>query len=362
MKSVIEYIWLDSNSNFRSKARTLQLSSHEKETSELLTEIPNWNYDGSSTGQATGKDSEITLVPVFLVHCPFRGKPHFVVLCETVDRKGDPLPNNHRRWAKSIFDQNLELEPWYGLEQEYYMLAWNPTSDRVEPLGFDLARTQGQYYCSVGSGNAYGREIANSHLKACLVAGLDISGINAEVAPGQWEFQIGPTTGINAGDQLLMARYFLVLVGEKFHTEISFHPKPEIIRHGHWNGSGCHCNFSTKPMRDLKASDYNGLHHISIAVKKLEKLHTLHMEHYGIDNRMRMTGECETASYDVFTAGRADRGASVRIPNTTVQDKYGYFEDRRPASNCDPYLVTALIFSTCCDIPLGDLEITQKPL
>ena len=72
------------------------------------------------------------------------------------------------------------------------------------------------------------------------------------------------------------------------------------------------------------------------------------MKYYGVDNDLRMTGKCETASYDKFTAGRADRSASVRIPNTVVDDKCGYFEDRRPASNCDPFITTTLIYGTCC--------------
>lgn len=350
---VLEYVWLDAESNFRSKAKVMtnsQLTWNVDGVTPLPIlggdkPIPEWNYDGSSTGQADGGDSEVLLVPVRVVPCPFRGLGNFVVLCETQDRNGKPLPNNTRPWAKSIFDQKLDDKPWFGLEQEYFMFS------NGKPLGLDTAlesgKGQGQYYCSVGHGNAYGRHLADSHMKACIHAGLKISGINAEVAPGQWEFQIGPVEGINAGDELLLARYFLVLTAEKLGLNVDFHPKPVVLREveGEWNGSGCHCNFSTAGMR-APCENKEGADLIETAVKRLRKVHTLHMKHYGEGNEHRMTGRCETAAYDKFTAGRANRGASVRIPNATADKGYGYFEDRRPSSNCDPYKVTALLFGT----------------
>lgn len=355
---VLEYVWLDAIGNFRSKAKIMRsddLKLRPTFPKEIplprLEHIPKWNYDGSSTGQADGKDSEVLLVPVRVTHCPFRGHHNFVVLCETQDREGKSLST--RSWAKAIFDQDLDAKPWFGLEQEYFQYG----PDGL-PLGLSDAiasgKGQGQYYCSVGHGNAYGRHLADCHMKACTHAGLKISGINAEVAPGQWEFQIGPVEGINAGDELLLARYFLVLAAEKLGLSVDFHPKPKVIQdaEGEWNGSGCHCNFSTANMR-TPCDDKSGLSYIESAVKRLKKAHALHMKYYGEGNELRMTGKCETAEYDKFTAGRANRSASVRIPNDTVDKGYGYFEDRRPSSNCDPYRVTALLFGTTHNIELG---------
>lgn len=359
---VLEYVWIDARGNFRSKAKVMSHSELDwrKIQGAMLPmlgsdkSVPEWNYDGSSTGQADGKDSEVLLIPVRVVPCPFRGLGNYVVLCETHNRKGRPLPGNTRQWAKSIFDQKPEDMPWFGLEQEYFIFS------NGKPLGFDAAlasgKGQGQYYCGIGHSNAFGRHLADSHMKACIHAGLKISGINAEVAPGQWEFQIGPVECINAGDELLLARYFLVLTAEKLGLDVDFHPKPAALldAEGEWNGSGCHCNFSTVAMR-TPCEGKEAAIIIETAVKRLKGAHDFHMKHYGDGNELRMTGKCETAEYAVFTAGRANRSASVRIPNATADNGYGYFEDRRPASNCDPYKVTALLFGTSVglDVRLG---------
>ena len=188
------------------------------------------------------EDSEVILKPVRLFNDPLRegGK---IVLCETFTAKGEVHPTNHRNWANEVFNSNLEMEPWYGLEQEYFMI--DPRT--MKPLGYDETKKQGQYYCSVGSENSFGRHIAEYHLKACMIAGVKLSGINAEVAPGQWEFQVGPCTGIEQGDHLWMARYILHKVSEHYNVIIDFEPKPVK---GDWNGSGCHANYSTKKMRE----------------------------------------------------------------------------------------------------------------
>jgi glutamine synthetase len=205
-----------------------------------------------------------------------------------------------------------------------------------------VCKQQGQYYCSVGTENAFGRQIADYHLRMCIIAGVKISGINAEVAPGQWEFQIGPCEGIEQGDHMWIARYLLERVGELFHVSINFEPKP---MKGQLNGSGCHTNFSTHNMRN-GTSNRTGLEYIDEAIKKLSIKHSEHMEVYGSGNEERMTGEFETAKYDVFSDGIANRGCSIRRGNETYKNQKGYFEDRRPSSNCDPYLVTSKIFDT----------------
>lgn len=335
---IAEYVWLDAKNNFRSKARTFVGKGPEN-----IEDIPDWNYDGSSTGQAEGNDSEITLKPCAYIKCPFRKGDNIIVLCGTFDKDDVPLQNNHRVKAKEIFDKDLSQEPWYGLEQEYFIID----SYTGKPYGFynDVeTERQGRYYCGVGYRSVFLRDFVNKHYNYCLYSGLTISGINAEVAPAQWEYQIGPVEGILAGDELLLSRYLLVRLAEEYKVGISFHPKPLP---GDWNGSGCHTNFSTDLMRK-GTQDKTGLQYIDEAIEKLSKKHREHMDVYGCDNKLRMTGEHETSSYNEFSFGRANRGASVRIPNVVIKENKGYFEDRRPSSNCNPYLVTSKIFETCC--------------
>jgi|LauGreDrversion4_2_1035121.scaffolds.fasta_scaffold03287_7 glutamine synthetase len=359
VNTLLEYVWIDGKNNVRSKTRVIKMKTTN------IQDVPVWNYDGSSTYQASGHDSEITLKPCALFNYDFSecanidlANPsnsihHKLVLCDTYLPNGKPTEHNHRYNAVQIFNQALEEIPWFGLEQEYFMFD----SKTKLPLGFPLNDNaeQGKYYCSAGTENAFGRKLAEEHLRVCLMAGINICGINAEVAPGQWEFQIGPCVGIEQGDHLWMARYLLHKLSEKYNIVIDFHPKPLIKRwttepfFKKWNGSGCHANFSTKHMRD-GGNNLSGLDHINEAIIKLSHTHVEHMEVYGEDNRLRMTGECETASYDVFTEGIANRSASIRRGNDTIKNQRGYFEDRRPAANCDPYLVTSKIFATCMDL------------
>lgn len=336
MSKTVEYVWLGGKSELRSKTKVVS----GEVTLENLT---NWNYDGSSTNQASGNDSEVVIVPRALYVDPFK-ENGYLVMCDTFkpDMK-TALDNNYRIYADSIFNKDLDAKPWYGMEQEYFLIS--PKTNK--PLGFPEEgepAPQGQYYCSAGTENAYGREVAEEHLEKCIKAGIQVSGMNAEVAPGQWEFQVGPVEGIDAGDQLWMARYILLRVAEKYGVMVDFEPKPVS---GDWNGSGCHTNFSTLAMRE-GSEDKNGLEIIEEAIEKLSVKHDFHMKLYGTGNELRMTGEHETSRYDQFSHGRANRGASVRIGNETIHNKQGYFEDRRPSSNCDPYLVTALLFQTCC--------------
>jgi glutamine synthetase len=334
MKCIVEYVWIGGNQELRSKVKVMDDTVHD------VSELSDWNYDGSSTEQAIGKDSEIIIKPRALFNDPFRGGQNKIVLCDTYLPDGTPHETNHRVWAQSIFNQKLEEEPWFGLEQEYFFIDMKTKL----PIGFpsETGVEQGQFYCSVGAENAFGRQIAEEHLKACVNAGIKISGINAEVAPGQWEFQIGPCIGIEEGDHLWMARYLLGRVGEIFGVSINLEPKP---LDGDWNGSGCHANYSTKDMRE-GTENRQGIDYIEDAIEKLSHKHMEHMAVYGSGNEERMTGAHETASYNIFSHGVANRGASIRRGNETVKNGKGYFEDRRPSSNCDPYLVTAIIFET----------------
>lgn len=331
---IAEYVWIDGFDKVRSKARTL------KSVPRSVSELPDWNYDGSSTNQAPGDNSEVIIKPQVIYPDPFRGKPHILVMSDTYTPAGEPLPTNQRYACNEVMEKAKELEPWFGLEQEYFIM--DPKTGK--PLGFPADKdpeAQGPYYCGVGGSKMYGRDIADAHYKACVYAGIKMSGINAEVAPGQWEFQIGPATGIEEGDMLWMARYLLGRIAEMHGYDINYEPKPVK---GDWNGSGCHSNFSTLPMR--QPGGYK-----SFIVPALEKLRNKHKEHimaYGKGNDERLTGRHETASINEFKWGVADRGASCRVGNDVEEKGYGYFEDRRPAGNCDPYVVTKMLVQTCC--------------
>ncbi|CAM9753988.1 unnamed protein product [Discosporangium mesarthrocarpum] len=329
-----EYIWIGGTGlDLRCKTRTL----NGKVTD--VSKLPKWNYDGSSTGQAPGTDSEVLLVPVKIYPDPFRGGDNILVLCEAMTPAGEPIPSNSRAKARKAFDAVEGLEPWYGIEQEYTLFD----KDMVTPFGWPkegLPGPQGPYYCSVGFENAFGRGVAEAHYRACMYADIPISGINAEVMPGQWEYQVGPAVGINAADDIVVSRFLLQRVGEDLGVVVSFDPKPIP---GDWNGAGCHTNFSTKQMRET-----NGYKAIVEAIEKLGKRHVQHIKAYGEGNERRLTGQHETASINSFSYGVADRGASIRIPRAAEAEGKGYFEDRRPASNMDPYVVTGMIYDTCC--------------
>ena len=329
MKQRAEYIWLDSNNKFRSKTKTF--------LNKNILDPPTWTYDGSSTGQAEGKDSEVILVPVKMCRDPFRKSQHnMLILCDII-LPGETKSKSNRQKAKLLCDKYKDKSPQFAFEQEYTFL----NRDRT-PLGFqkdEKTLPQGPYYCGIGCKNAYGREIVEDHYDACLFSGLDISGINAEVMPGQWEYQVH-ATGIDSADQLLLARYIMERICEKYQVIPSLDPKPCQD----WNGAGCHTNFSSEEMRRE-----NGYQHILKAIQKLSLHHSEHIEVYGKNNDKRLTGDYETSSITKFSSGVADRGASIRIPRMTFMNKCGYLEDRRPASNCDPYQVIWRILKTVYD-------------
>ena len=341
---VAEYIWVDGNGIIRSKTRTCELSGANN-----IKSYKKWNYDGSSTGDAVGSDSEIILNPIAVYPDPFRSSDDGfcrLILCDTYLPDGNPTVFNTRVNAVKIFSKYTEAVPWYGLEQEFFIMDGESVSYRSytssAPIGtrnsVDAEKPQGQYYCSVGYQNAFGRHITEEAYLLALSAGLKCSGLNAEVAPGQWEIQVGPCEGISAADQLIILRYILLRVGEMRKVQISLHPKP--IK-GNWNGSGCHTNFSTKKMREE-----GGYTYIIEAIEKLKLKHSDHMEVYGKYNELRCSGNHETSDYNTFSYGVANRGSSIRIPRETEKLGAGYFEDRRPASNMNPYLVTSKILKT----------------
>lgn len=325
-----EYVWVDGDGGMRSKTTTLSKPPND------IGDLRIWDFDGSSTNQAPGNDSDVYLRPAAIFKDPFRGGPNILVLAECYNNDGTPNKANYRYHAKKAMDQAKEFVPWFGLEQEYTLFDADGSPFGWPKGGFP--GPQGPYYCGVGTGKVFARDLIEAHYRACLYAGVNISGINAEVMPAQWEFQVGPCEGITMGDHLWMARFLLTRVAEEWGIKVSFHPKPLA---GDWNGAGCHSNFSTKQMREP-----GGMKYIEEAIEKLSKRHNEHIAEYGEDNELRLTGRHETNHISSFSSGVANRGASIRIPRHVAAQGYGYLEDRRPASNIDPYRVTRIIVET----------------
>jgi glutamine synthetase len=326
----LEYIWLDGYEPTQSlRSKTLV----ERDFGGKLEDCPMWAFDGSSTEQATGEDSDCLLKPVAIYHDPCR-KNSFLVMTEVLNADATPHASNGRA---TIEDDDDDF--WFGFEQEYFL--WDIETGR--PPGFPangFPGPQGPYYCSVGAANAHGRDCVEDHLDACLEAGINLEGINAEVAAGQWEFQVFGKGAKDAGDQTWVARYILERTGEKYGYSINWHPKP--FGKLDWNGSGMHANFSNGAMRENGQEDL--FHKICAAFA--ENIPS-HIDVYGADNDQRLTGEHETQAIDQFSYAIADRGASIRIPVGTIADGWkGRLEDRRPASNADPYKVAAAIVTT----------------
>lgn len=331
------YVWIDgTGEGLRAKTKTV-----EKEPKHF-SELPIWNYDGSSTYQAEGSNSDTYLHPVAMYPDPFRLGKNKLVLCDTYKYNKQPTETNHRQACLEVMDKAKDFHPWFGIEQEYTLLDQDGHPFGWPKNGFP--GPQGPYYCGVGANKVYGRDIVEAHYRTCLYAGIDISGTNAEVMPAQWEFQVGPTEGIAMGDDLWMARFLLQRVAEDFGVVVSFDPKPMA---GDWNGAGAHTNFSTVAMRQK-----GGIKAIEDAIDRLSKHHIRHIKAYdpqeGKDNERRLTGAHETSSIHDFSAGVANRGCSIRIPRDVAEKGDGYLEDRRPSSNCDPYQVTRVIVQTVC--------------
>lgn len=328
----LEYIWLDGYKPTQSlRSKTKIVKSEEFDGS--LASLPMWSFDGSSTEQAPGGSSDCLLKPVYVVKDPLR-KNAYLVMCEVLNADGTAHESNGRA---TIEDDDNDF--WFGFEQEYFL--WNPKTDK--PLGFPeggYPGPQGPYYCSVGARNAFGRDIVEEHLDAIIEAGINVEGINAEVAAGQWEFQVFAKGAKEAGDQIWIARFLLERIGEKYDVGVSWHCKP--LGNLDWNGSGMHANFSNTILRTC--GDKAVYEKICEAFRPVVQEH---IEVYGADNHMRLTGKHETASIHDFSYGISDRGASIRIPIATVQRGWkGYLEDRRPNSAADPYKVAARIIKT----------------
>jgi len=334
-----EYVWVDAVGSPRSRTRTLPA-----EKASSVEYLPKWHFDGSSTHQAHSDDSEVILNPCRIFRDPFRprddGVDNILVMCDCYTPAGVPIPTNNRYSAASEFEGKEDQEVWFGMEQEFTLF----NLDERTPLGWSLSgtpsRPQGPYYCSVGAENSFGRAITESLYKHALYAGVQLSGCNGGVMPGQQKYKVGPCVGIDAGDQLMMSRYILMRVCEDFQVYCTLNPKP--ITDGDWNGAGMHTNVSTKEMREE-----GGLEYIKQAIYKLGAKHAEHIRVYPL----RLTGKFEIVSDGRFSYGVSNRGASIRIRRDTWTEGKGYFEDRRPSSNCDPYVVIGKIMNTIMGPP-----------
>ena len=334
MYNKLEYIWIDGGKPWGIRSKIKVIPGFNPNTDDA----PTWSFDGSSTHQASATDSDCILKPVRTYPHPY-AEDSLIILCEVLTAAGEPHASNQRAIFLETLEKYANEEPWFGFEQEYSIIQNN------RPLGFPdfgFPSPQGIYYCSVGGDRSFGRHIANAHLDACLMAGINICGTNAEVAPGQWEFQVGgPNVDADVTcDDMWVARYLLLYTAEEGGLTVTFEPK---CVPGDWNGAGCHTNFSTNRMRTI-----GGMKYIEAACSALSKRTKEHLDSYGDNIELRLTGNHETCSYQEFKWGIADRTASIRIPRQAEVDGMGYLEDRRPNANCNPYVVAQLMIETVC--------------
>ena len=355
--TLAEYIWLDGaepTRYLRSKSRAVNFSGKPK-----IKDFPEWSFDGSSTNQADGGDSDCILKPVTFISDPIRGAGNYLVMCEVMNPDGTAHISNSRAQLREVMAAGGDkLDMWLGFEQEY-TLFHNRT-----PLGWPehgYPGPQGPYYCGVGSDEIFGRELAEEHARLCLQTDIAYYGMNAEVMPGQWEFQIGyrgdakeSASAIDMADQTWLARWLLYRIGEEFGISVSLDNKPVK---GDWNGAGMHVNVSTVDTR----SKSKGKAAIEAATEALSQKHAEHIALYGAGLGERLTGDHETCDINTFKVGDADRGCSIRIPKPVAIKGYGYFEDRRPGANADPYLVAARLMATLSGMPEEEFKFKTWP-
>ncbi|XP_064483243.1 glutamine synthetase-like isoform X2 [Ornithodoros turicata] len=336
----VTYVFVDGSlQNVRCKTRALSFQPRTPQ------ECPEWTFCGIGTYQYTdaGPKSEFYLVPVALFKDPFIGGRNMLVLCEVLDQDRKPIPTNTRRSCYKAMENAAGDEPWFGIEQEYVILE---KDDR--PIGWPRdggeVKQYGPYFYGVGTGNVAGRCVSIAHMKACAYAGVKICGVNAEVHLAQWEYQVGPLPGVEAGDHLWISRYILHRIAEEFGVKVTFNPKPYYDPD--WLGSGGHINFSTRQMRQI-----DGIAFIKGAIEKLQAKADEHLVLYdpegGKSNARRLIGTLGTPTKQ-FDAMASSREVSIRIPRLVDDAGCGYLEDRRPGANVEPYRATEAIVNTVC--------------
>ena len=342
----LNYVWLDGNDTPQIRSKTKMMEVEDDQETMSLSMIPDWSFDGSSCNQAEGEDSDLILRPYSLSKTPHET---FVVWCEVFKTDGvTPHETNYRAKLRNILKNNEQTRDyWFGVEQEYVL--YNAKEGTI--LGWEDGEPgpQGPYYCGVGGLRTVGRSFAMEHAATCKTMGVPLEGVNAEVMLGQWEYQVGHADALTVADQLWMARYMAEIISERYGYSISLEPKP---MQGDWNGSGAHINFSTPSMRWSASCSMQYLEEVCNVFDKRREV----MQHYGENNKMRLTGKHETAHWEDFSYGVSDRTASIRIPVTTARDSQGYLEDRRPGANMDPFQAFASIINVLMDIPVRDIS------
>lgn len=322
MTYFLEYIWLGGTGEFRSKVRIM----------DILPDFPpTWNYDGSSTGQATTESSQCTLIPV-RTYTDRKNPAYIYVLCDTPERQQMTATGD-------------SLDMWIGFEQEFFI--WDLITNKA--LGvYENMPGQGPYYCGVEAVSGY--EYCRKHTVAdllrlteliarrCCDIGCELTGYNLEVAPGQTEIQVMSRSALKACDDLMMMRFMAHRVLIEEHCKPVWDPKPLGPE---WNGTGLHTNISTAATRRK-----GGLQAIHDYMDLLSQKHAEHLAVYGAGNESRLTGKHETSSMDRFTWSVGGRHTSVRIPTEVTEGGSGYFEDRRPAGNANPYLIAERMLRT----------------
>src|SRR5260370_40856977 len=304
-KYKLEYIWLDGKKPIPELRGKSQIKSYD--SAPTLADLPLWGFDGSSTMQAEGSKSDCVLKPVALYPDASRTNA-FIVLSEVMHPDGTPHSTNMRATIEN--DPDL----WVGFEQEYFLYKDG------RPLGFPKdghpTTPQGPYYCGVGYKymGSMARTIVEEHLELCLAAGINHEGINAEVAKGQWEFQIFAKGSAKAADDTWVARYLMRRLCEKYEIDFVLYCKPI---NGDSHGSGIHANFSTKHLREVGGKEYfEGL------MSAFENNITAHIDVYGPDNHLRLTGHHETQAINKFSFGLSHRGASIPLPLNFLNNRY----------------------------------------
>ncbi|KAJ2947014.1 hypothetical protein O0L34_g16358 [Tuta absoluta] len=329
------YVWIDGTGvNLRAKERTLDF------VPKTFKDLPVWYYDGANTNQATPDNSDTFMFPEVIYHDPFRRGSHILVLCDTYQYSYQPTNSNFRKDCVMVTEKGEVEEPWFGFNQEFML----QTTDG-HPLGWPAGgfpAPPGPYYCAVGANKIVARDLMEAFYRSCLFAGVKVNGIHAGTSPAQWCFQVGPSPGIKSADDLWMARYILSRLAEEYGVIASLEPQPVPD----WPGNGTFLYFSSKDMRDDE-----GILVIERMIDKLARRHGVHINEYdahnGEDNVRRLTGRNGMPHIKDFTAGVANRNCCVRIPRQVSEDKRGYIEDRRPASNADPYRLIIIMLKTC---------------
>jgi len=340
-KVLATYIWIDSTQE-QLRQKTATLDSFPSDVSELKI----WNFDGSSTGQASGNYSDVLLRPVAFFRDPFRRGNHILVFCECLREDGNPHPNDARRPLAQTIESCQEKDPLFVLEQQYTMLdlkhrplGW------PQPSGFPSAT--GDSYCGIGADRSFGRDIAEAHISACLFAGVKIEGMRGGLMPGQWAFRIGPGSGVEVADHLWVARFILHQVAEQFGVVISIHPNPVAKI----STSFLPVYLATKEIREEK-----GLKAAEEAAKRLRETHESYQEIFRREQGREFSIEFSRELSRDFSRdlsrdfSRADLDPRDLVRAREVPESWGskYLEDGRPASNCDPYVLIQKIAETVC--------------